>query len=49
MLAPGTPIVMQSKYVTGPYRIVSMVTTGDTAGEKWGHTLECTRYLVAPT
>ena len=48
-LAPGMPIVMSSKNVTGPYRILSMVTKGDTAGEDWGHTLECARFGVAPT
>lgn len=39
-LRPGMPIVMDSEFVQGTYRIVSIETTGDTNGDDWSHKIE---------
>jgi hypothetical protein len=43
-LRPGCPIQMQSEYVTGLYRVISIETTGDTSGNDWNHNIEARRY-----
>lgn len=43
-LVPGSPVKVQGKYVQGLYRVVSIETTIDTAGNDWQHLLECRRY-----
>ncbi len=47
-LLPGNPIVVQTKYISGPYRICSMETVGDTHSNDWHHSLECKRNGLAP-
>jgi hypothetical protein len=46
-LRPGQPIVMDSEFVQGTFRITSMTTVGETAGNEWCHRLECKRYGLA--
>lgn len=41
---PGRLLVMESANVKGGYRIEKATCRGDTAGDAWGWTLECTRY-----
>lgn len=47
-LQPGSPIVLDAKYVKGQFRIVSMETVGDVSGNDWVHRIEAKRIgLVA--
>jgi hypothetical protein len=41
---PGALLSMQSTYVKGGYRVLSVETHGDTAGDEWGHKVEAARY-----
>jgi hypothetical protein len=47
-IRPGAAVVMDAKYVQGTYRITSVETTGDTAGNSWGHQCEAKRIGLAP-
>jgi hypothetical protein len=42
-LKPGQLIYMNSLFVQGNYRIVSMMTVGDTSGNEWAHRIEAKR------
>lgn len=42
-LKPGQLVYMNSLFVQGNYRIASMVTVGDTAGNDWSHKIEAKR------
>jgi hypothetical protein len=48
-IKPGAQISINALFVdpANGYRVSSMVTTGDTAGESWGHKIEATRILPA--
>ncbi len=48
-LKPGSPIQVNAKYVQGLFRIVSIETTGDTAGDEWGHQIEAKPYGLGAT
>lgn len=43
-LIPGKAVVVNSRFVSGTYRVVSMDTSGSTFDNEWGHRLEC-KYL----
>jgi hypothetical protein len=43
-IRPGAPVVLDSVYVKGLFRIISVETTGDTAGNDWYHVVEAKRY-----
>lgn len=45
-LRPGLRIEMQSKEITGIYRILEIETSGDTHGSKWWHRLVCEKSKV---
>ena len=47
-LTPGQSVVVDAKFVKGQFRVVSMVTQGDTFGGDWGHQLELARQGLAP-
>lgn len=47
-LKPGASIQVQAKYVKGLYRITSIETTGDTAGNEWCHQIEAKAPGLAP-
>lgn len=46
-LEPGGPIVLNTDQVNGLFRIISIETRGDTAGNEWGHQIEAKRYGLA--
>ena len=39
-LAPGQPIQVQARFVSGNFRILDIETEGDTHGMSWGHRIE---------
>lgn len=43
-IKPGAPVMMNSAYVQGLYRIISVETTGETGGNDWKHDVEARRY-----
>ncbi len=47
-LLPGAPVQIQSKFVSGLYRIISVELSGDTAGNDWYAKCEGASYGVAP-
>lgn len=47
-LKPGSPVVLQSRFVSGFYRITSIETTGSTWENDWGHQIEGKRINCAP-
>jgi hypothetical protein len=46
-LKPGQPIVMDSEFVQGTFRLTSITTVGDTAGNQWEMRCEAKRFGVA--
>lgn len=46
-LKPGDPIYMNSDFVQGVFRVTSMTTVGDTAGNDWSHKIEAKRQRLA--
>jgi|GEM_PF-1271711 hypothetical protein len=46
-LKPGDPISMDAEFVTGNYRIESITTVGDSAGNDWCHRIEARKLGVA--
>ena len=47
-IAPGVAIQLSSKYVKGTFRVTSVTTTGDTAGDDWCHEIEAKPQGWAP-
>lgn len=47
-LRPGQLVYMNSRFVQGTYRVTSMTTVGDTAGNDWSHKIEAKRPGLAP-
>jgi hypothetical protein len=43
-LGPGSPISVSSAYVQGLFRITTIETLGETAGEQWQHSIEAKPY-----
>ena len=43
-LRPGSPVQMAAKYVQGLYRVISIESSIDTAGNDFQHMLECRKY-----
>jgi hypothetical protein len=43
-IRPGAPVMLDSVYVKGLFRIISVETTGDTASNDWFHQVEAKKY-----
>ena len=47
-LVPGAPIEVQSVFVNGNFRIISVEYVGDTRGNEWYAKLECASFGISP-